>query len=101
MTRPSMKPVDRGQPYGLNSWNVIMDRRVKPGDGELWGSYWMFRRRATGARLLPLDLGDLVGLGAAGRHHLDGLAFLFVDQRARDRRRDRDSAMLGVRLRLT
>jgi hypothetical protein len=35
LTRPSMKPVDRCKPYGLNLWNVIMDRRVKPGDDEL------------------------------------------------------------------
>jgi hypothetical protein len=30
-----MKPVERDQPFALNLWNVIMDRRVKPGDDEL------------------------------------------------------------------
>src|SRR5438105_3880014 len=50
------------------------------------------------ATLLPLDLGDRVGLGATGRHHLDGLALLLVDQRARQRRGDRDAAFLGVGL---
>jgi hypothetical protein len=30
-----MKPVDRDQPFGLNLWSVIMDRRVKPGEDEL------------------------------------------------------------------
>jgi len=30
-----MKPFDRDQPFGLDLWNVIMDRRVKPGDDEL------------------------------------------------------------------
>jgi len=30
-----MKPVDRAQAFGLNLWNVIMDRRVKPGEDEL------------------------------------------------------------------
>src|SRR4029079_2790864 len=42
--------------------------------------------------LLPFDLGDLVGLGAAWRHNLDGLALLLVDERACDRRGDRDAA---------
>jgi hypothetical protein len=27
-----MKPLDGDQPFGLDLWNVIMDRRVKPGD---------------------------------------------------------------------
>jgi hypothetical protein len=35
LTRPSMKLLDRDKLYGLNLWNVIMDRRVKPGDDEL------------------------------------------------------------------
>src|SRR5690349_12778131 len=48
--------------------------------------------------LLPLDLLDLVGLGAAGRVHLDGFALLLVDQRARDRRGDRNPPLLGVGL---
>jgi hypothetical protein len=30
-----MKLVDRSQLYGLDLWNVIMDRRVKPGHDEL------------------------------------------------------------------
>src|SRR3954471_1353212 len=50
------------------------------------------------ATLLPLDLGDLVGLGAAGRHHLDGFALLLVDQRARQRRGNRDATLFGVGL---
>src|SRR5207342_2836627 len=48
--------------------------------------------------LLPLDLLDLVSLGAAGRVDLDGFAFLLVDQRARDRGGDRNATLLGVRL---
>src|SRR5581483_10011884 len=52
------------------------------------------------ARLLPVDLLDLVGLGAAGGIHLDGLALLLVQKGARERRRDRNLAGLGVGLRL-
>src|SRR5579871_1127377 len=50
------------------------------------------------APLLPLDLGDLVGLGAARRHHLDRVALLLADQRTRQRRGDRDAALLRVGL---
>jgi hypothetical protein len=35
VARPSMTPVDHSQPFGRNLWNVIMDRRVKPGEDEL------------------------------------------------------------------
>ncbi len=52
--------------------------------------------RATA--LFPVHLGDLVGLGAARRHDLDGGALLLADQRARQRRGDGDPALLGVRL---
>src|SRR5262249_50288785 len=48
--------------------------------------------------LAPLDLLDLVGLGAARRHHLDARALAFADERARERRRDRNLALLGVGL---
>src|ERR1700746_1543506 len=48
--------------------------------------------------LAPLDLGDLVGLGAAGRVDLDGRAFLLADQRTRERRGDGDFALLGIGL---
>jgi hypothetical protein len=34
----------------LDLWNVIMDRRVKPGDDELGGSWWMLRRRRQARR---------------------------------------------------
>src|SRR5580692_11745792 len=44
----------------------------------------------------PLDLGDLVGLGAAGSHDLHRGALLLADQRARQRRGDRNLALLGV-----
>src|SRR5437868_609824 len=44
----------------------------------------------------PLDLGDLVGLGAAGSHDLHGRALLLADQRARQRRGDGDAALLGI-----
>src|SRR5690242_16888452 len=54
-----------------------------------------FVRPGMPSRLLPLDLLDLVGLGAAGRVHLDGFALLLVDQRARDRRGDRNPPLLG------
>src|SRR5258708_39841708 len=40
--------------------------------------------------LPPLDLLDLVGLGAARRHHLDVGALGLADERARERRGDRD-----------
>ena len=49
-------------------------------------------------RSAPLDLGDLIGLGAARRHDLDGCALLLANQRARQRRGDGDAALLGVRL---
>src|SRR5580698_6349404 len=44
----------------------------------------------------PLDLGDLVGLGAAGSHDLHRGAFLLADQRARQWRGDGNLALLGV-----
>ena len=52
------------------------------------------------AVLAPLDLHDLVGLGAAGRDHFDVRALLLAEQRARQRRGDRDAAGLGVGFRL-
>src|SRR6476661_8631359 len=52
------------------------------------------------AALPPLDLLDLVFLGAARRDDLDGCALRLADQRARERRGDRDAALLGVSLRL-
>src|SRR6516162_563427 len=54
------------------------------------------KRRISNRLLAPLDLGDLVGLGAAGRHDLDGGALLLADQCARERRGDRDLAFLGI-----
>ena len=51
------------------------------------------------ARSAPLDLGDFVGLGAAGGHDFHRRAFFLADQRARQRRGDRDAALLGVGLR--
>src|ERR1700722_14854405 len=50
--------------------------------------------------LLPLQLDDLVGLGAAGGPAPDLRAFLLADQRAGERRGDGDPALLGVGLRL-
>src|SRR5215468_5459605 len=50
--------------------------------------------------LSPLHLHDLIGLGAARRDDLDIGAFLLADQRAGERRRDRDLAGLRVGLRL-
>src|ERR1700749_5041409 len=44
--------------------------------------------------LAPLDLGDLVGLGAARRHHFHRHALLLADQRARQRRGDGTPALL-------
>src|ERR1700722_8540882 len=44
----------------------------------------------------PLDLGDLVGLGAAGGHDLNRGAFLLPDQRTRQWRGDGNPALLGV-----
>src|SRR5215467_6673853 len=48
------------------------------------------------ASLSPLDLFDLVSLGPAWRHHLDAGALTLADERACERRRDRDLAFLGV-----
>src|SRR5262249_11340277 len=48
--------------------------------------------------LLELDLGDLVRLRAAGRRHLNGVADGLADQRARQRRGDREALGLDVRL---
>src|SRR3954447_21487946 len=48
------------------------------------------------AVLPPLDLGDLVGLGAAGGDDLHRGALLLADQRAGQGRGDRDAALLGV-----
>src|SRR5258705_13907703 len=50
--------------------------------------------------LAPLDLGDLVGLGAAGGHDFHRSALLLADQRSRQRRGDGDAALLGIGLRL-
>src|SRR5581483_7681877 len=60
-------------------------RAASDADGALW-------------RLPPLDLFDFVSLGAAGRDNFDLVAFLLVDQRARERRADRYLARLGVGL---
>ena len=47
-------------------------------------------------RLFPLDLGDLVGLGAARRDDFHRGALLLADQRACERRGDRDAAFLRI-----
>ena len=52
------------------------------------------------SRSAPFDLGDFVGLGAARRHHFDRHALGLSNQGARQRRGDRDAALLGVRLAL-
>src|ERR1051325_8793021 len=52
------------------------------------------------AILPPLDLLHLIGLRAARRDHFDRCTLGLADQRARERRGDRDAAGLGVRLRL-
>src|SRR5258708_29179012 len=46
--------------------------------------------------LPPLDLLDLVGPGAPGRDDLDGRALHLADERASERRADRDPPLLGV-----
>src|SRR3982751_3949435 len=38
LIRPSMKSLDRDQPFGLILWNVIMDPPGKTGGGETRGS---------------------------------------------------------------
>src|SRR6202012_5914345 len=57
-------------------------------------------QRGLRTALAPLDLGDLVSLGAAGRHDFDRGALFLADQRTRQRRGDGDAALLGVGLRL-
>ena len=52
------------------------------------------------ANAAPLDLLHLVALGAARGDDLDRGALGLADQRARERRGDRDAAGLGVGLRL-
>src|SRR4029078_9357837 len=61
------------------------------------------RRAGTGAAewLFPLDLNDLVSLGATRRHHFDLDALLLADEGAGERRGDGNLALLGVRLGLT
>src|SRR6202043_2777521 len=54
----------------------------------------------TPPALLPLQLDDFIGLGAAGRDDLDLGAFLLANQRAGERRGDGNLALLGVGLRL-
>src|SRR5262245_9893266 len=47
------------------------------------------------------DLDDLVRFGAARRIHLDAVALLLADERARDRRGDRDTAGMHIGLGFT
>src|SRR4051794_20254714 len=49
----------------------------------------------------PLDLLDLVRFRTAWRHHLDACALGFPDQRASERRGDRNLPFLGVCLRFS
>src|ERR1700733_5855170 len=58
------------------------------------------KKALTASGLLPLDLDNLVGLGAAGRHHLYLHALLFADQGSSERRGDGDLALFGIGLRL-
>src|SRR6202034_1649089 len=78
------------------------DARVIVGEG-IRTKRWERRRGMedfVGRPLFPLQLDDLVRLGAAGRDDLDLRAFLLADQRAGERRGDGDPALLGVGLRL-
>src|ERR1700733_4161344 len=63
----------------------------------MWSNTPNFMAGANGS-LFPLQLDDLVGLGAAGRVDLDLRAFLLADQRAGERRGDGDLALFGVGL---
>src|SRR6478672_960931 len=47
-------------------------------------------------RLPPLDFLDFIGLGATGGDDLDIGALGLADERTRERRRDRNLALLGV-----
>src|SRR5258708_17826410 len=62
--------------------------------------YFLIRPPSSVTRspLFPLQLDDLIGLGAAGGDDLDLGAFLLADQRAGQRRGDGDLALLGVGL---
>src|SRR5262249_15333529 len=55
-------------------------------------------RHRLSSRSDVLDRGDLVSAAAARRRDLDLVAFLLADQRARDRRADRQQAAFDVRL---
>src|SRR5262245_57646523 len=65
--------------------------------GRRWRVRWDSKRREWSGDSPPLNLHDLVGLGATRRHDFDRRALLLADQRARKRRGDGDAALLGIR----
>src|SRR6185437_5732453 len=77
---------------------ILYEKSCRPRIGIAGTSPAMTADGVVRLPLPPLDLFDLVGLGAAWRHHLDIGAFRLADQRARERRGDRDLAFLGVGL---
>src|SRR5690242_3794439 len=53
-------------------------------------------RAAYASKRLELDLDDFIGLAAAGCRYLDDVLLALTEQGARDRRGDRDLALLHV-----
>src|ERR1700691_5634157 len=76
-------------------------RRVKGNADMTQTSPWAAHSRiAQTGRLYIGHLEDFIALAAARRGHLDAIARLLADQRARGRRGDRHFARLHVRLAL-
>src|SRR5258708_36524399 len=72
--------------HGNNAARKVSEAKVQPtkGPGDCPGPCHLTQFN----RLAPLDLGDLVGLGAAGGDDFHGRALLLADQRPRQRRGD-------------
>src|SRR3569623_910427 len=63
--------------------------------------HFMTMGYTRGGKIFPVELSDFICLGAARCDDLDGAALLLAVQRARERRGDRDAALLGVGLGFT
>src|SRR3989344_2544944 len=108
ISRQGSRPRPARQPIRLTAMCAGFRRATASARPRAWAS--MPARPSETAQILrgrgaaigrgsdPLDLGDLVGLAAAGGHDLHDVARLLADDRPRDRRGDRDAAALHVGL---
>src|ERR1700739_2339444 len=84
-----------GGSWAMACFEAMATRR---GSGRKGPSGYPGPEMIRGILLLPLDLHDLISLGAAGRDHLDLGTLFLANKGAGQRRGNRNLALLGIGL---